>query len=160
GVGGYYRTAVEEALPVRMRSEKKKDTPGLAMVLVIDRSGSMSAEKIHLAKEAAIAAVELLTDRDYAAVIAFDSEPYIISEIQPASNKAGIISSIERIEEGGGTAMYEPMVRAHEQLQQINAALKHCIVLTDGVSQPGDFQGITQTMECDQIKVSPAGTGM
>src|SRR4030095_9524574 len=107
-------------------------TPGLAIVLVIDRSGSMSGEKIQLAKEASIAAVELLTDRDYAGVIAFDSEPYIVSEIQPASNKSGIIASIERIEESGGTAMYEPMVRAHEQLQQVTAALKHCIVLTDG----------------------------
>jgi len=159
GIGGYYRTPVEEALPIRMRSEKKKDTPGLAMMLVIDKSGSMSGDKIQLAKEAAIAAVELLSDRDYVGVIAFDGEPYVVAELQPASNKGGIIANIERIEEGGGTAMYEPMVRAHEQLQQVTAALKHCIVLTDGVSQPGDFQGITQAMQNDQITVSSVGIG-
>src|ERR1043165_7782396 len=65
GLGGYFRTAIEDALPVRMRSEKKKDTPGLAMMIIIDRSGSMMGEKIQMAKEAAIAAVEVLGDRDY-----------------------------------------------------------------------------------------------
>jgi uncharacterized protein with von Willebrand factor type A (vWA) domain len=52
--------------------EKKKDTPSLAMMLVIDKSGSMSGEKIDLAKEAAVATVEVLTDRDYVGVLAFD----------------------------------------------------------------------------------------
>src|SRR5690606_40591819 len=64
GLGGYHRTSIEEALPVRMRSEKKKDTPSLALMLVVDRSGSMDGVKIELAKEAALAAVELLNDRE------------------------------------------------------------------------------------------------
>ena len=159
GLGGYYRTAIEDALPVRMRSEKKKDTPGLAMVLVIDKSGSMSGDKIQLAKEAAIASVELMADRDYVGVIAFDGETYVIAELQSAANKLGIVSSIERIEADGGTTMYPPMVRAHEMLQQVTAALKHCIVLTDGVSQPGDFQSITSTMAAEQITVSTVAIG-
>ena len=159
GLGGFYHTPIEETLPVKMKSEKKKDTPSLAMVLVIDKSGSMSGEKLQFAKEAAIAAVELLSDRDYVGVIAFDGDPYIVSEVQSAGNKAGIIGSIERIEEGGGTAMYEPMVKAHEALSGIVATFKHCIVLTDGVSQPGDFQGITGQMVNDQITVSSVAVG-
>jgi uncharacterized membrane protein len=159
GLGGYYRTAIEDALPVRMRSEKKKDTPGLALMLIIDRSGSMEGEKIQVAKEAAIAATELLTERDYVGVLAFDTEVFVIAELQSAANKLGIISSIERVDAGGGTSMYPPMVRGHEMLQQITAALKHCIILTDGVSQPGDFQGITTTMAGEQITVSTVAVG-
>jgi Ca-activated chloride channel homolog len=159
GLGGYYRTAIEDALPVRMRSEKKKDTPGLAMMIVIDRSGSMGGEKLDLAKEAAISAVELMTDRDYVGVVAFDTEVFVIAELQGAGNKSGIIQSIERIDAGGGTSMYPPMVRAHEMLQGITAGLKHCIVLTDGVSSPGDFQGITATMTAEQITVSTVAVG-
>jgi uncharacterized membrane protein/uncharacterized protein YegL len=159
GLGGYYRTAIEEALPVRMRSEKKKDTPGLAMLIIIDRSGSMEGEKIQLAKEAAIASVELLTDRDYVGVLAFDTEVFVIADMQSAANKLGIVQSIERIDAGGGTSMYPPMVRGHEMLQQVTAALKHCIVLTDGVSQPGDFQGITTTMAAEQVTVSTVAVG-
>lgn len=159
GLGGYYRTAIEDALPVRMRSEKKKDTPGLALMLIIDRSGSMEGEKIQVAKEAAIAATELLSDRDYVGVLAFDTEVFVIAELQSAANKLGIVSSIERIDAGGGTAMYPPMVRGHEMLQQVTAALKHCIILTDGVSMPGDFQGITAAMASDQITVSTVAVG-
>ncbi|MEP6663553.1 MAG: VWA domain-containing protein, partial [Verrucomicrobiota bacterium] len=159
GLGGYYRTSIEDALPLRMRSEKKKDTPSLAMMLVIDKSGSMEGEKIQFAKEAAIAAVEVLSDRDYVGVIAFDGDPYVIADLQSAANKAGIMQSIERIDAGGGTAMYEPMVKAHQALQNITAGFKHCIVLTDGVSQPGDFQGITDQMGSDQITVSTVAVG-
>ncbi len=159
GLGGYYRTSIEDALPVRMRAEKKKDTPSLAMMLVIDKSGSMEGEKVALAKEAAIATVELLNDRDFVGVLAFDGDPYVVSDLQSAANKLGIVQNIERIDAGGGTSMYPPMVKAHEMLQGVTATFKHCIVLTDGVSQPGDFQGVTSDMAGDQITVSTVAVG-
>ena len=64
GLGGYYRTQLEEILPVRSNFEKEREKPSLAMVLVIDKSGSMGGQKIELAKDAAKAAVELLGPRD------------------------------------------------------------------------------------------------
>ena len=42
GVGGYYKTPVEDLLPVNMDLEDKKHFPTLAMVMAIDRSGSAS----------------------------------------------------------------------------------------------------------------------
>src|SRR4030095_9537555 len=51
GLGGYYKTALEEILPVRSDFEKEKEKPSLAMALVIDKSGSMGGEKIELAKD-------------------------------------------------------------------------------------------------------------
>ena len=65
GLGGYYKTVLEEILPVRSDFEKEKEKPGLGMVLVIDKSGSMGGEKIELAKEAAKSAAELLGPRDH-----------------------------------------------------------------------------------------------
>ena len=58
GAGGYYQTPIEEALPVTMDMKKQKQLPSLALVIVIDVSGSMSATedgvmKIRLAAEAA-----------------------------------------------------------------------------------------------------------
>lgn len=159
GLGGYYRTSVEEMLPVRMRSEKKKDTPSLAMMLIIDKSGSMGGEKIELAKEAAMATVELLSERDYVGVVAFDGEPYWVVDMQSAANQMGIIQTIEQIDAGGGTNIHPAMVEANEALAMIPASFKHAILLTDGISQPGEFYGITNEMTNQMVTVSTVGMG-
>lgn len=158
-LGGYYRTAIEDALPVRMRSEKKKDYPSLAIMLIIDKSGSMQGQKVELAKEAAIATVELLGPRDYVGVVAFDSEPYWVIDLQSAGNASGIIETISTIEASGGTSIYPGLLEAHDALSRVPAVLKHAVLLTDGQSQPGDFEGIVQQMVGEQITVSTVAVG-
>ncbi|MBX7257428.1 MAG: VWA domain-containing protein [Candidatus Hydrogenedentes bacterium] len=158
-LGGYYRTAIEDALPVRMRSEKKKDTPSLAMMLVIDHSGSMGGEKMELAKEAAIAATELLGPRDAVGVIAFDSEPTWVVDLQAGQNQQSVIQAISTIEAAGGTSIYPAMVEAHAALSHVPTQFKHVILLTDGISEPGDFQGIVSQMQGDRITVSTVAVG-
>jgi Ca-activated chloride channel family protein len=146
GLGGYYKTTIEEILPVRSDFEKEKEKPSLAMILVIDKSGSMGGIKMEMAKDAAKAAVELLGPKDKVGVIAFDGDLFWIAEVQPAANKGQIIDKISGIEAGGGTTMGPPMEAAFEALQSTPAKLKHVIVLTDGVSEPADFEGIAQNM--------------
>lgn len=159
GLGGYYKSVLEEILPVRSDFEKEKEKPSLAMALVIDKSGSMSGDKIEMAKTAARSAVELLGNSDQIGVIAFDGETYTISEMQSASNKARINDEIARIEAAGGTTMYPGMERAYEMLVATPARLKHAIILTDGVSSPGDFQGLAATMQSARITVSTVAIG-
>ena len=146
GLGGYYKTTIEEILPVRSDFEKEKEKPSLAMILVIDKSGSMGGVKMEMAKDAAKAAVELLGPKDKVGVIAFDGDVFWIAEVQSAANKGQIIDKISGIEAGGGTTMGPPMEAAYEALQNTPAKLKHIIVLTDGVSEPADFEGIAQNM--------------
>ncbi|MDZ4849189.1 MAG: VWA domain-containing protein [Pirellulaceae bacterium] len=159
GLGGYYKTTLEEILPVRSDFEKEKEKPSLAMVLVIDKSGSMSGDKIEMAKSASQAAVELLGRRDQAAVIAFDGDTYLISDMQSASNKVKLNDEISRIDAGGGTTMYPAMEMSYEMLMSASAKLKHVILLTDGVSSPGDFEGLAQTMASAKMTVSTVAIG-
>src|ERR1051325_4428576 len=114
GLGGYYKTTIEEILPVRSDFEREKETPSLAMVLVIDKSGSMGGQSIEMAKDAAKAAVELLGPKDKVGVIAFEGETFWIAEVQSAANKGQIIDKISGIEAGGGTVMGPPMEGAYE----------------------------------------------
>ena len=159
GLGGYYKTPIEEILPVRTDTEKKKETPSLAMVLVIDKSGSMGGIKIELAKEASRAAVELLGRRDKIGVVAFDGSPFWISEVHDASDKQYLSNQIGSITAGGGTNLYPALEQAYFALTETTAKLKHVIVLSDGQSQDGDWYGIASAMRADRITVSTVGIG-
>ncbi|WP_077028613.1 VWA domain-containing protein [Fuerstiella marisgermanici] len=159
GLGGYYKSTLEDVLPVRSDFEKEKEKPSLGMVLVIDKSGSMSGDPIEMAKSAARSAVELLGRRDQVAVLAFDGDTYVISEMQPASNGVRISDEIARIDAGGGTNMYPAMEMSFEMLMTTSAKLKHVILLTDGVSTAGDFEGMAQQMVSAKMTVSTVAAG-
>ena len=159
GLGGYYRTPVEDILPVKMHSEKKKDTPSLALAIVVDKSGSMNGEKIELAKEAAIAAVELLTPDDFIGVVGFDGEVYWVVDMQGAGSRGTITQTISALEAGGGTNMGPAVEAAREALVRTSAAIKHAVILTDGHTQPDDFEGIVGRMRDGGITVSTVGVG-
>ncbi|MEZ6126601.1 MAG: VWA domain-containing protein [Planctomycetaceae bacterium] len=158
GPGGYYRTPIDEILPVHCDFEKQKEKPGLAMILIIDKSGSMGGQKMELAKDAARAAVELLGAKDQIGVIAFDGSPYWISPLTPASesyrHRQHLHYSAWR-----RTTLYPAMQEAFRSLQTATAKLKHVIVLTDGYSTPGDFEGIAQDMAALRMTVSTVGLG-
>ena len=129
------------------------------MMLVIDKSGSMGGEKIEMAKEAARAAVELLGPSDKVGVLAFEGENFWVSEMHPCTDKGFVLDRIAGLEAGGGTVMAPAMEEAHETLRSTVAKLKHVIILTDGISSPGDFEGIAQAMAADRITVLDRGDG-
>lgn len=159
GLGGYYRTQIEEILPVRSNFEKEREKPSLAMMLVVDKSGSMGGQKIELAKDAARAAVELLSPRDAVGVIAFDGQSYVVSELRTAADQGAITDAISTIEASGGTNMYPAMVDAFDALVGASARLKHVIMMTDGVSTPGDFEGAAGDMAASRITLSTVALG-
>ncbi len=159
GVGGYYRTPIEEALPVTMESRQKIEVPSLAIVLLIDRSGSMEtavgqSTRLDLAKEASQLVVELLDERNELGVIAFDTAWSWVVPIGPAKNKDGILREIASIKTGGGTEMFPALKEAYEALYDREALLKHIVILSDGESSDADFVGLVRRMARDRITLS------
>src|SRR6266480_5263316 len=63
GVGGYANTPLEETLPLRMDIPQHKDTPSIAVVLMVESLEINTA--VNISKEAANGVINLLTPRDY-----------------------------------------------------------------------------------------------
>jgi uncharacterized membrane protein len=165
GVGGYYRTPIEEALPVTMEARQKVEIPSLAIVMVLDRSGSMETSvdsrfsKLDLAKEAAQLVVELLDDRNEVGVIAFDTAWSWVVPMGPAKDKDRIIKEIATIKAGGGTDLFPPLKEAYQTVYDRNALLRHVLVLSDGEVTAADFAGLVRRMQQDKISVSSVAIG-
>ena len=160
GLGGYYRSEIDEILPVRSNFEKELEKPSLSMMLLIDRSGSMGGEKIELAKDAAKAAVELLGPRDSIGITVFDDRAHTVSDLQPTAAGDAILNAISSITASGGTNMYPAMVEARDALRNSSARLKHVILLSDGRSQPGDFAALAGEMASGDITLSTVALGV
>ncbi len=159
GLGGWYGTTIERILPVRMDSEKRKDEPGVAMVLVIDRSGSMSGQPLEMAKAAAKATADTLSSEDLLEVIAFDSTPIAVVKMQSAKYRARIQNDIARIQPGGGTEIFPALDLAYKDLNVTRARKKHVILLTDGQAPQGGIRELTQSMVAEGQTVSTVGLG-
>jgi uncharacterized membrane protein len=165
GLGGYYRTPIEEALPVTMEVKQKIEIPSLAVVLSIDRSGSMAmttdekVTKLDIAKEAAHLVVDLVDDRNEVGVMSWDTEFIWDAPLKPARDKQAIHHSIATIKAGGGTDGYPALKEAYQVLFDRPALLKHVIFLSDGQMTRGDFAGLLRRMAKDKITVSTVAIG-
>jgi uncharacterized membrane protein len=159
GLGGWYHTAIERILPVRMDAEKRRDEPDVAMALVIDRSGSMQGLPLEMAKQAAKATAETLAADDLLEVIAFDSQPTRIVRMTPAKHGARIQSDIARIQAGGGTEIFSALDTAYQALSTTRAKRKHVVLLTDGQAPQNGIRDLAQAMAAEDITVTTVGLG-
>ncbi|MFO0949406.1 MAG: VWA domain-containing protein, partial [Planctomycetota bacterium] len=142
GPGGYADSPLEEAFPVECDVESTRIEPSLAMLFVIDRSGSMSGPKIQLALAAAKHSVEMLEPRVEAGVIAFDGEPAWVRRLLPVGDRSALLQRLDSIQVGGGTEMFSALKLALESLLSSKQMIRHVILLSDGQSIPGDWNSL------------------
>ena len=142
GLGAWYRTAVEEVLPVNTDLRTEVELPLVAMVIVLDRSQSMSSgnpRKIDLAKEGAIGVVELAYQDDMLGMVVFSDQFEWAFELRKATErgKREMLAAILNLDTQGGTVLEPAYREAFEALQNTEAAIKHIIILSDGQLNDG-----------------------
>lgn len=164
GPGGYARKPLEGMLPVRMDLRGRSLSASVALILVIDTSGSMGggpdgSSKMDLAKEAAISAAELLGEYDQIGVVAFEDTARWIVNLQPASDLGTIQELIAQMAPGGGTDIYAGLAEAYPALEAIDAKVKHIILLSDGQTPGKDWDTLMARMRAEKISLSSIGIG-
>ncbi len=167
GAGGYYRTPVEEALPVSMDISKHRTFPSAAVLIVMDTSGSMGmledgVEKIQLAAEAACAVADLLQPYDSIGFIASDPAPTEVLRLRKVQNKSAIKGALRSVRAGGGgIAVFPSLSAAYNILERNNSSIRHIILLADGsdCDQQGGSVQLVQEMAAQKMTITAIAFG-
>lgn len=165
-LGGYKDTSLEKVLPVYMDKRGKNEVPSISINLIIDKSGSMSAEgggvsKLTLAKEAAMKALENLREVDEISVIAFDDTYDEVVPLQKVGDKESIKELISGIQIRGGTSIYPALEQGYNMQMQSSAKIKHTILLTDGQDGYGfdNYANLLKNFNDNNITLSTVAVG-
>ncbi|MCM1112157.1 MAG: VWA domain-containing protein [Muribaculum sp.] len=165
-LGGYRDTVLETVLPVEMQLRGVDEIPSMAMVMVVDHSGSMvgmadesGMDNLDIAIRAATVAVDNLRDSDYVGVLTFDDRYDWQVELQKADDKREIKEQIGRIAEGGGTTIKPALLEAYEALSKNEASVKHVVLLTDGMGETSDFADVIEAYAGSGITLSTVAVG-
>lgn len=106
----------------------------LNLSLVLDKSGSMQGQKIKNLREAAKLVVDRMGPQDTISIVAFSDRKYLIAESQPVIDKDELKRKIDRIRDGGGTAISGGMAQGLTELEKALSPdrISRMLLLTDG----------------------------
>lgn len=169
GAGGWANTAVDRILPVECQLPTQTVLPSGALVLVLDRSGSMGSTvagtvytQQDLANEAAVLALSTLYPQDWVGVIAFDNSHDWVVKLMVNSDPYSVAEAVKEIQPSGGTSIYPAIKEAYRELNKLSerdAAVKHIVLLTDGHGGGGPFDELAVQIREAGITLSTIGVG-
>ena len=168
GNGGYFKSPLDDVLPVSMEMREEHRKTRLAMAIALDRSGSMAVTvkggrpKMDLANLGTAEAIRMLSPGDSVAVIAVDSAPHVIQKLVPVEDPETIAGKVKGIQSmGGGIFVYEALVAAGKQLMDSDQSTKHIILFSDAndSEEPGDYKKLLAQFEKAGITTSVIGLG-
>ncbi|MCI4670466.1 MAG: VWA domain-containing protein [Bacteroidia bacterium] len=133
-------------LYVELKGEKlesKKERIPLNLGLVIDRSGSMTGDKIKFAKEALKFVIKNLGPQDKMAIVKYDSSVETLVASTSVKNKSFLLDQVDKIRPGGATNLSGGMLEGIHQVGtsfQKEGTVNRVFLLSDGLAN----HGITQ----------------
>lgn len=144
---------LERLLPVELDPRELKDLPDMALLIVLDRSGSMYGDKLSLAKLTGLETLANLKPKDLVGLVAFSEDHAWVYRFE----EAGALDSaaaIAPLAAGGGTRLYPALRDGLEALAAAPRATRHAVIVSDGITEPADFAGLAAWAAARGISVS------
>jgi len=146
-------------------------TPGNAMAnvrmplnfaLVLDRSGSMSGEKIRTMREAVKNIIDQLEPMDVISIITFESTMQVLIPAQGVLDKAALKRKVDSIKDAGGTTMAPAIREAIKQVNTYNTAdrISRIVLLTDGEATDREADSFREADNAGAYGVPIIGLGL
>lgn len=172
GPGSYAGTPLERAMPVTVKVVDGQRRPSVAVLIVMDKSGSMSydpregdSSKLDLAKDGVVTAASALTEGDQLGVIAFNDEPIWalpMMSISGTGDLGRVEDALAALSADGGTELYPALQVGYDNLRNVDADVRHIILLSDGKSRGGTretYARLVNDLGNDDITLSTVALG-
>jgi Ca-activated chloride channel homolog len=137
------------------------------LAIVLDKSGSMSGDKLRKAKDAAIASIDRLGTEDIVSVVAYDHTVEVLVPATKVSDRAAIRSAIERLAAGGNTALFAGVSKGAAEVRKFldRQRVNRIILLSDGQANvgpnsPEDLGNLGASLIKEGISVTTLGLGL
>lgn len=143
------------------------DRTPVNVAIVLDKSGSMSGQKIAQAKEAAVRAIERLNANDIVSVITYESTVNVLVPATKLTDKGRIRKKIKSIQAGGSTALFAGVSKGAAELRKFldKNRVNRVILLSDGLANvgpksPSELGALGVSLIKEGISVTTMGLGL
>lgn len=168
GPGGYYKSPLAPVMPVSMELRREHRKLSLAIVVALDRSGSMACtvpggrSKMDLADLATAEVIDMLGPMDQFGCVAVDSSVHEIVPLADVVDRGAMRGKVLRIDSlGGGIFIYEALKAATRMSLSATAGTRHIILFADAADseEPGDYKTLVAQCVKAGITISVVGLG-